>query len=155
MPEVQRAPERAPLPEAPRNPLHEREAPREVSPQESGAPQKEPGQQPVSYAGTATEVTPLSSTAVQDPVIKEIETILADGMEDFFLHLDKRAQWEFKVKGEETARSIQGLLRKGSYAVKDVVSLILGWLRSLPGVNKFFIEQEAKIKADRIIERFK
>ena len=36
--------------------------------------------------------------------------------------------------------------------VKKILKLILEWLRILPGINRFFLEQEAKIKTDRIIQ---
>jgi hypothetical protein len=35
---------------------------------------------------------------------------------------------------------------------KKVVELIRDWLLTIPGVNKFFLEQEAKIKTDRVLE---
>ena len=34
---------------------------------------------------------------------------------------------------------------------KKIFQLILEWLKLLPGINRFFLEQEAKIKTDRII----
>ena len=36
--------------------------------------------------------------------------------------------------------------------VKRVLELIYEWLKTIPGVNKFFLEQEAKIKTDEIME---
>ena len=36
--------------------------------------------------------------------------------------------------------------------VKKIFILIISWLKIIPGVNKFFLEQEAKIKADRILD---
>jgi hypothetical protein len=37
------------------------------------------------------------------------------------------------------------------FKVKAIVDLIKKWLAIIPGVNKFFLEQEAKIKTDQII----
>lgn len=89
-----------------------------------------------------------------DPETVEIESVLAQGMENFFLGLSPQKQMEFKTKGEETARSIRQALRKKTTRIKDIVRLIIGWLKTLPGINRFFLEQEAKIKADRIMQRY-
>ena len=35
--------------------------------------------------------------------------------------------------------------------IKKIFELLLQWLKLLPGVNKFFLEQEAKIKVDQIM----
>ena len=34
---------------------------------------------------------------------------------------------------------------------KKILKAIVGWLKMIPGVNKFFLEQEAKIKTDKIL----
>jgi len=42
----------------------------------------------------------------------------------------------------------------GSFKIKarKVLHLIRDWLKIIPGINKYFLEQEAKIKTDKIIE---
>jgi hypothetical protein len=35
--------------------------------------------------------------------------------------------------------------------VNKIIDLIRRWLKLIPGINKFFLEQEVKIKADKII----
>ena len=57
----------------------------------------------------------------------------------------------FRRAGEQTAKNIHGLLAGGKATVQKIRDLIIKWLKMLPGVNKFFLEQEAKIKADRLI----
>ena len=59
------------------------------------------------------------------------------------------------MAGETTAQKIKEAVLKKTTRIKDIVHLIIGWLKSLPGVNKFFIEQEAKIKADKIMRYYK
>jgi hypothetical protein len=44
------------------------------------------------------------------------------------------------------------MLDKGKVNVKKVRDLIIKWLRIIPGVNRYFLEQEAKIKSDRLLE---
>ncbi|MFA5163338.1 MAG: hypothetical protein WC441_02290 [Patescibacteria group bacterium] len=81
----------------------------------------------------------------------EIDRILADGLEDIFIALPPQEQQRFKVKGEETVAKINKLLDSAKFKIKQIVSLIRRWLSTLPGVNRYFLEQEAKIKADRIM----
>lgn len=81
-----------------------------------------------------------------------IDSILADGLNDVFLKMDPKKQQEFKKEGEETTKKIAQLLSETKIRVVKIVELIKKWLKIIPGVNKFFIEQEAKLKADKIIK---
>jgi len=54
--------------------------------------------------------------------------------------------------GEETARKIDVLLNRTRVKTEKIISLIRKWLSLLPGVNKFFLEKEAKKKAEEIIK---
>ena len=82
---------------------------------------------------------------------KRIEKILEDNMEEIYLNLSPEKQKEFRVTGEQTARQINAILEKTKFKIKEIINLIRKWLSLIPGVNKFFLEQEAKIKADKII----
>lgn len=84
--------------------------------------------------------------------LKNIEKVLEEDLEDIYIKMDSSYQRKFKEKGEETARKINNLLKKTKVKVKKIVFLIKKWLLIIPGINKFFVEQEAKIKADKIIE---
>ncbi len=83
---------------------------------------------------------------------KRIEDILAKNMEEIYLNMTPAKQEEFKIAGEQAAREINGLLEKTKVKVNKVIDLIKKWLSVIPGVNKFFLEQESKIKADEIIK---
>lgn len=83
---------------------------------------------------------------------KQIEKVLEEDLGEIYNNLTPREQKAFKVKGEETARSIfQLVYHQTRIRVKKIVKLIRNWLKAVPGINKFFLEQEAKIKADRIV----
>lgn len=82
----------------------------------------------------------------------EIDRILADGLNDIFLKLNPDDQRRFKAKGEETVAKINVLLSKAKVKVSKIISLIRDWLKIVPGINKFFLEQEVKIKADKILK---
>ncbi|HTW96594.1 MAG TPA: hypothetical protein VMD74_02970 [Candidatus Methylomirabilis sp.] len=83
---------------------------------------------------------------------KQIENFLARGLEDIYLGLPLEKQAEFRQRGEETAKKINKLLEKTKINLGKIVNLIKKWLSLIPGVNKYFLEQEAKIKADEIIK---
>ena len=88
----------------------------------------------------------------EDERLKKIDDILAFGLNDIFLTLSPDKQQEFKIKGEETRDKINLLLKKTKINVGKIVNLIKKWLSIIPQVNRFFLEQEAKIKADKIIK---
>ncbi len=89
---------------------------------------------------------------VKDEISIKIEKIMEEGLNDAYQRLSPIAQQEFKIKGEKTAIKINELLRSTHVKVKQIFRLIIEWLKMLPGVNKFFLEQEAKIKTDKILE---
>ena len=83
---------------------------------------------------------------------KEIEKVLADDLGEVYLNMPLDKQQEFKKEGEVTAQEINTLLSKAKIKVKKIVDLIRKWLSIIPGVNKYFLEQETKIKADEIVK---
>ncbi len=94
---------------------------------------------------------PAMPPPAKDETIIKIEKILEDGLNDSYQRLSPIARQEFKLKGEQTATQIRDLLKDSHVKVKKILRLILDWLRMLPGINHFFLEQEAKIKTDKII----
>lgn len=88
---------------------------------------------------------------VRDELTIRVEAIMAEGLTDAYKALTPLQQQEFKIKGEETAVQIRQILKKTHGRIKKIFQLLFAWLRLLPGVNVFFLEQEAKIKADKII----
>lgn len=83
---------------------------------------------------------------------KEVEEVLSNNLEDIYLNMPPDKQKEFKAEGEKTAQEINTLLSKTKVKVKKIVALIKRWLSVIPGVNKFFLEQESKIKTDEIMK---
>lgn len=89
---------------------------------------------------------------VKDQVTVQIEHIMEEGLGDAYKELTPVQQQQFKIKGEETAIKIRQLVKHGKMKIRTIFKLLIEWLIMLPGVNRFFAEQEAKIKADKIIE---
>jgi DNA-binding transcriptional MerR regulator len=84
--------------------------------------------------------------------IKEIERVLSADLEDIYFQLPPDKQTEFKKQGEETANKIKVLLEQAKVKAKKIARLIFDWLKIIPGVNKFFLEKESKIKTDEILK---
>jgi hypothetical protein len=88
---------------------------------------------------------------VRDELTVRVEKIMEEDLTDAFKTLSTVKKQEFKIKGEQTAYQIRELLNKTHVKIKKIFKLILEWLLLLPGINRFYLEQEAKIKADKIL----
>lgn len=118
-------------------------------------------------ANQTTENTPVANTILPDTqtenvqlaseqiILAKVESILASDMEKIFLSMDIASQAQFKAKGEEVALAITDLLQKTQIQINKVISLIMDWLRLIPNVNKYYLEQEAKLKADALLRVYK
>ncbi|KKR49228.1 MAG: hypothetical protein UT86_C0001G0200 [Candidatus Magasanikbacteria bacterium GW2011_GWC2_40_17] len=87
--------------------------------------------------------------------LRQIESIMAEDLKEAFLQMSPEEQLKFKEEGEKVANTIWEMVLSAKIQVKKILDLISGWLKRLPGVNKYFIEQESKIKTDRIIKMIK
>jgi len=103
-------------------------------------------QAPTTGASSAAAVT-----AVQkDEVLVEVERVLEEGLGDFYKTLPPEAKIKFKQKGEEASTEITKMVHALKLNFKRALELVRDWLLTVPKVNKFFLEQEAKIKVDKI-----
>lgn len=94
---------------------------------------------------------PAPLAPVTAPLQKHVEEVMSAGLADSYAQMDPATQAKFRTVGEETAGKISTLLQSSKVQVKKIVELLVTWLRIIPGVNRFFLEQEAKIKADKIL----
>ena len=113
----------------------------------------EAGPLPVEQAGeqAAGGTTTSVGAAQKDEVTIAVEKILEEDLGTYFKTMPQDAQERFHKKGEEIAYQIADMVRTFKVKVRKVLTLIHDWLMTIPGVNKFFLEQEAKIKTDRIL----
>jgi hypothetical protein len=118
----------------------------EVADEEKSAPAATPAAAPAAEASTPAPVQAKSQEVL------DIENILSDGLDDLYSKLPDNRKAEFKQKGEEAASQISLVLKQAKVKVGKVVDLIKGWLSMIPGVNKFFLDQESKIKADKLLD---
>lgn len=87
----------------------------------------------------------------KDPVLVQIESILEEDLQDLYRDLPPELKPKFKQKGEEAARVIRDMIARAKVKARKVLKLLTDWLKMIPGVNKFFLEQEAALKAQKIM----
>lgn len=86
-----------------------------------------------------------------DRLEEEIDDILEEDLKELYVAMPPDKQVEFREKGEETRSKIRQLVSSAKINAKKIFALIRAWLKIIPGVNRFFLEQEAKIKTDKIL----
>lgn len=97
-------------------------------------------------------IAPPAISAVKSPALEKIEDILEEDLEQIYFQMPPEKQAEFNKVGIETATKIALLLGDVKIKVKKILELITAWLKIIPGVNKYFLRQESKIKTDKILE---
>ena len=98
----------------------------------------------------APRQVPLAATKAIS--LQKIENILQEDLEELYFDMDEAHRRMLKQEGERAAQQIEKVLTSGKSVAIKVLEIIKSWLRLIPGINKFFIEQEAKIKTDKIIK---
>lgn len=82
-----------------------------------------------------------------------IEGVLEENLISMYTKMSSQQQQRFKSKGEEVTKKIFKMIyQETKINVNKIIRWIKEWLKLIPGINKYFLEQEAKIKADKIIE---
>ncbi len=141
--------EAAPLPTGP-----------EAAPTAEAAPQQpeqrptvEPGVFPKPQRGVPPP-PPSAPTAVQpkSATRKEVETVLSQGLTDVYKSMNPQEQEQFRAKGEQVASGIEQMIATFTATTRRVLQLIREWLMLIPRVNKFFLEQESKLKTDEVMK---
>ncbi|MDP3245251.1 MAG: hypothetical protein Q8M83_06390 [bacterium] len=105
----------------------------------------------IGKGGDGMVKTQIPAAPPKDEVLTQVEKILEEDLEDIYFNLPPETRQKFHDKGEETAGKIRLILGQAKIQVKKILNLIRDWLKIIPGVNKFFLEQEAKIKTDKIL----
>ena len=110
---------------------------------------------PVSPKESKAAVSPVAISHLDDYHQRreaEIDVLLSEGLSETFLAMTPDKQKIFKEEGEKTTKKINILLDATKVNIGKIVHLIKHWLSLITGVNRFFLDQEAKIKADKIIK---
>lgn len=115
------------------------------------AAEEAPVTQVAATVGLAPIAEPIPAAPV-DEVILEVEKILEDGLGDYVEAMSEETRTRFLAKGREVSTQIADMVRKLKVELHRAIVLIRDWLLTIPSVNRYFMEQEVKIKTDRIIE---
>ncbi len=119
---------------------------------EPGEIQRETGEQPTYVSPqTTARPAPVPSVAQKSPEVVAVEKILEANLQSVYSRMTPEQQLRFRQTGEATASKIVELMRAVKVKVGEVAKLIIKWLRLIPSVNQYFLEQEAKIKTDKIL----
>ncbi|MFH1145923.1 MAG: hypothetical protein V1707_03105 [bacterium] len=100
----------------------------------------------------AAPVAPAPAVLSKELEVQQVEMVLSEGLDSVYQQLTPEQQIEFKERGEEVAVKISKLLKEATVKVGEIISLIVSWLKTLPGINKFFAENQAKIKAGKLLK---
>jgi len=108
---------------------------------------------PLEKIDAANKAVTLAAADLGYQKYQELENVLSEDLSAMYSAMVPKDQERFKLKGEETAKKIfQLVYQQTKVNVKKIIKLIKDWLKLIPGINKYFLEQEAKIKADKIAE---
>jgi hypothetical protein len=92
-----------------------------------------------------------SAAPAKDPTLRQVESVLEEGLADAYKKMNPGQQKRFSQEGDKVARRVAEMVRTAKVKAREVLDLITRWLKLIPGVNRFFLDQEAKLKTDRIL----
>lgn len=115
-------------------------------------PEKKPTEAPATpaFPSVATPA-PAAPAAPKTELRRRIEKILEEDLIPLYTELTPDQKKVFRAEGEKSAVAIETMMQKTKVKVSVLIGIIRHWLALLPGVNRFFLEQEAKIKVDKIL----
>lgn len=101
--------------------------------------------------GKKQQAIPAQATQ-KTPEREELEEILADNVMEVYQMLSPKEQEQFRKAGEEAVTKIEVLVTQFKATARAVLQIIRQWLRTIPRINTLFLEQESKIKTDRVLK---
>lgn len=106
----------------------------------------------IKQAGKQKSDQVMTDDVGKSPLQVKYEELMADGLETAYVTMTPAQQEKFRKKGEEVAKVIEDLTIRLKLTARRVLHLLRSWLKLIPGVNKFFLEQETKLKTDEIMK---
>ncbi len=107
--------------------------------------------------GSAPAISPLAQTLPR-PVTQEktelrldIERVLEEDLSYMYSQLSSEQRKQFRDEGERLAGKLETMVASAKIKLRTVILMIREWLLLVPGINKFFVERAAKIKAEKIL----
>jgi len=116
-----------------------------------GVPQAAEAAPSISAAEALPQAAPAVLPIQKSPLLLEIESIMEENLREIYQNMPDELKLRFNSEGEKTAGEINNLMQSLKATTKKLIEVLKKWLLIIPGINKFFLEQEAKIKADKIM----
>lgn len=88
----------------------------------------------------------------KDEELVMIENVLSENIKDLYSQLSGLKKKAFQKRGEEAALKIKTILQGTKIRANEIFELIKAWLQMLPKISGYFLDQEAKIKTDKVLE---
>jgi hypothetical protein len=123
----------------------------ELAPRALEAPRVDK-QQLANVKSTITTQIETAAVAEKDPMLTQIEGILSENLGDIYAQLPVEKREAFRIKGEEVAGKIHTMMSTAKVKVHKILDLVSDWLGMIPGVNVYFLRQEAKLKLDKLMD---
>ncbi|MEY4744569.1 MAG: hypothetical protein RL272_514 [Candidatus Parcubacteria bacterium] len=154
--EMREKPAAPPVPETGKNPeLPTRtESGREAAPKGAEARAVEAERQPAPPASVAAK-RPEAPPEAKDKYRVRVERALEQNLWDLYFALPQGVREKFKEEGETAAAALRAAIETKRVRPSTVLHAVNRWLKTIPKVNPYFLEQEAKIKTDKIMELVK
>lgn len=150
MPAAAPAPETGKSPETPK----QRENGTEAAPQGADVRVPQAERAPSDPAPAAARRAEAPADA-KDKYRVRVERALEQNLWDLYFALPQGAREKFKAEGEAAAAALRAAIERKNVKPNAVLHAVNRWLRTIPKVNPYFLEQEAKIKTDKIMELVK
>ncbi|MBU4421722.1 hypothetical protein L6259_00095 [Candidatus Parcubacteria bacterium] len=93
----------------------------------------------------------IQDDASYDEELIEIKSILSDDVSELYKQMSSLRRQIFRKRGEDIAIKIKIIMQKTCVKAADIFELIKNWLKMIPHLSSYFLEQEAKIKTDKIL----
>jgi hypothetical protein len=104
---------------------------------------------PTATAERVSEPVAESAAPVaKDWKVAEIEGLLSEDLRDLYKAMPPAKQKAFRERGEKLAAEIARELPRAK--PEQVFKQVRSWLKMIPATNPYYLEQEAKIKTDRL-----
>lgn len=120
-----------------------------AAPKTESSPQQDAKEAQKALASALEE--PAEAAIPQDRFQKEIEGVLSEGLLENYQKMTPDAQKAFQASGEKAAEEIRQELLLRKINGRKVHDKIKDWMKQVPNLNPFFIEQAAKIRTDKLM----
>jgi len=88
---------------------------------------------------------------VKTEMRKDVERILSEDISELYAQMTDEQKKKFREEGEEVSSKVEKILEGVKVKAREILVLIRNWLGKIPGINRFFLIQAAKIKTDKIL----